>query len=71
MYLFMHEHSRTLNAFSRPLPVRENPDALIRGVSSTPVLEGDARSLAVALGYSEYVVVAGFMIMDSLMLVRP
>lgn len=46
---------RTINTFSRPLPIRENPDVLLRGASIVPVLEGDARSLAVALGYSEYV----------------
>ncbi|KAK9893676.1 hypothetical protein P389DRAFT_174483 [Cystobasidium minutum MCA 4210] len=43
----------TINTFTRPLPVRENPDVLLRGISTVPVLEGDAQSLTVALGYSE------------------
>ena len=47
--------ARTINTFSRPLPVRENPDVLLRSISTVPVLEGDARSLAVALGYAEFV----------------
>lgn len=46
---------RTINTFTRPLPIRENPDVLLRGVSTVPVLEGDAQSLTVALGYAEYV----------------
>lgn len=43
----------SLNAFSRPLPVRENGQVLIRSIASTPVLDGNAGALAVALGYSE------------------
>jgi len=42
-----------LTALSRPVPARDNPDVLIRTVSSTPIVEGNAGALAVALGYSE------------------
>ncbi|CAD6572583.1 MAG: hypothetical protein CYPHOPRED_004886 [Cyphobasidiales sp. Tagirdzhanova-0007] len=43
----------SMNALSRPLPIRDNSDVLIRAIASIPVLEGNAGALAVALGYSE------------------
>ncbi|KAL7009800.1 hypothetical protein EMMF5_000708 [Cystobasidiomycetes sp. EMM_F5] len=43
----------SLDSLTRPVPVRENGDVLIRGLASTPVIEGNASALAVALGYSD------------------
>lgn len=59
---------RSLNVLSRPAPIRENPDVLIRGISAVPLVEGEARSLAVALGYAEY---ADILLIKSLRAKKP